>query len=90
MRANGWTSIREGLLFEGGFYSRVYGSSEMAGSPDWDSSKEIQITDTMINYFVSGFHDDRVARVLQYIAVHCASCTKHTTSVLLAASYSSH
>ena len=25
MRANGWTSIREGLLFEGGFYSRVYG-----------------------------------------------------------------
>ena len=26
VRANGWTSIREGLLFEGGFYSRVYGS----------------------------------------------------------------
>ena len=27
MRANGWTSIREGLLFEGGFYSRVYGNT---------------------------------------------------------------
>ena len=27
VRANGWTSIREGLLFEGGFYSRVYGRS---------------------------------------------------------------
>ena len=26
VRANGWTSIREGLLFEGGFYSRVYGT----------------------------------------------------------------
>ena len=34
MRANGWTSIREGLLFEGGFYSRVYGSDAFYIFPD--------------------------------------------------------